>query len=90
MALKPLNSVAGFSVGQTPANIILANGDITTNNFTTTGVANLNNVGNVLIYGGSSGHARLCHSLAEMTGSHPSRIDTPFSVPLKIFSLKER
>ena len=55
MALKPLNSVAGFSVGQTPANIILANGDITTNNFTTTGVANLNNVGNVLIYGGSSG-----------------------------------
>ena len=55
MALKPLNSVAGFSVGQTPANVILANGDITTNNITTTGVANLNNVGNVLIYGGSSG-----------------------------------
>lgn len=55
MALKPLNSVAGFSVGQTPANIILANGDITTNNFTTTGVSNLNNISNVLIYGGSSG-----------------------------------
>ena len=32
MAIKPLNSVAGFSVGENPANIILANGDITTNN----------------------------------------------------------
>ena len=55
MALKPLNSVAGFSVGETPANVILANGDITTNNFTTTGVANLNNIGNVKISGGSNG-----------------------------------
>lgn len=55
MALKPLNSVAGFSVGETPANIILANGDITTTNITTTGVSNLNSIGNVKISGGSSG-----------------------------------
>ena len=55
MAIKPLNSVAGFSVGENPANIILANGDITTNNITTTGVANLNSIGNVKISGGSSG-----------------------------------
>ena len=41
MALKPLNSVAGFSVGETPSNIILANGDVTTTNITTTGIANL-------------------------------------------------
>lgn len=36
MAIKPFNSVAGFSVGEDPANIILANGYITTNgaNFT--------------------------------------------------------
>ena len=54
MALKPLNSVAGFSVGETPANIILANGDITTNNITTTGRANLNAIGNVIITGGSN------------------------------------
>jgi len=32
MAIKALNSVAGFSVGEVPANIILANGDITSNN----------------------------------------------------------
>ena len=31
MSLKPLNSVGGFSVGEIPANIILANGDITAN-----------------------------------------------------------
>ncbi len=55
MAIKPFNSVAGFSVGETPANIILANGDITTTNITTTGVSNLNSVGNVKISGGSSG-----------------------------------
>ena len=55
MALKPLNSVAGFSVGETPANIILANGDVTTNNITTTGKANLNAIANVIITGGSTG-----------------------------------
>ena len=55
MAIRPLNSVAGFSVGETPANIILANGDITTTNITTTGVSNLNSVGNVKISGGIAG-----------------------------------
>ena len=55
MAIRPLNSVAGFSVGETPSSIILANGDITTTNITTTGVSNLNSVGNVKISGGSSG-----------------------------------
>lgn len=37
MAIKPLNSVAGFSVGEVPANIILGNGDITANNATFNG-----------------------------------------------------
>ena len=55
MAIKSLNSVAGFSVGETPANIILANGDITTNNFTTTGISNLNSISNVAISGGTDG-----------------------------------
>ena len=51
MALKPLNSVAGFSVGETPSNIILSNGDITTTNFTASGVSNLGPVGNLIITG---------------------------------------
>ncbi len=38
MALKPFNSVAGYSVGEVPsANIILANGDITASNATFSG-----------------------------------------------------
>ncbi len=37
MALKPLNSVGGFSVGEVPANVILANADITANKGTFTG-----------------------------------------------------
>ena len=45
MAIKALNSVAGFSVGEVPANIILANGDITSTNGTFT--ANIS-AGNVL------------------------------------------
>ena len=45
MAIKALNSVAGFSVGEIPANIILANGDITSGNGTFT--ANIS-AGNVL------------------------------------------
>lgn len=55
MAIKPLNSVAGFSVGETPVSIILANGDVTTTNITMSGVSNLNSIGNVKILGGTSG-----------------------------------
>jgi len=37
MAIRTFNSVGGFSVGENPANIILANGDITTSHVTLTG-----------------------------------------------------
>ncbi len=50
MAIKPFNSVGGFSVGETPANVILANGDITTSNANLTAnlyVTNTANVGNL-------------------------------------------
>ncbi len=54
MALKPLNSVGGFSVGEIPANVILSNADIISNNLTVQKVANLGPVGNVIITGGSA------------------------------------
>jgi hypothetical protein len=45
MALKPFNSVAGFSVGEIPAiNIILANGDVTASNATFSGNVLISNV----------------------------------------------
>ncbi len=37
MSIKALNSVAGFSVGEDPTEVILANGDITTTNAALTG-----------------------------------------------------
>ena len=50
MAIKPFNSVGGFSVGEVPANVILSNGDITTGSANLTAnlyVTNTANVGNL-------------------------------------------
>lgn len=74
MAIKAFNSVEGFSVGETPANIILANGDITTTNFTANGVSSLGPVSNVKITGGTAGQAIVTDgagnlSFAAVTGS---------------------
>ena len=55
MAIKPFNSIQGFSVGEIPANIILANGDITTTNITANGISNLGPVSNLILTGGSIG-----------------------------------
>jgi len=55
MAIKPFNSIQGFSVGEEPENIILANGDITTTNITANGISNLGPVSNLILTGGSSG-----------------------------------
>ena len=69
MALKPLNSVGGFSVGEIPANVILANSDIFTNNFTVNSFANLGNVGNVYIGGGNNGAVLSTDGLGNLTWS---------------------
>ncbi len=49
MAIRKFNSVGGFSVGENPTDIILANGDITTTNANLTGNLNVThvNAGNV-------------------------------------------
>lgn len=58
MTIRAFNSVQGYSVGANPQqDIILANGDITTVNFTANGVSNLGPIGNVKISGGSAGQA---------------------------------
>ena len=56
MALKALNSVAGFSVGEVANIVIYGNSDISAGNLTLVGTANLNSVSNVIITGGSSGY----------------------------------
>jgi hypothetical protein len=55
MAIRPLNSIAGFSVGDPSIQVVQANGDITTINLTANGVSTLGNVGNVKITGGNNG-----------------------------------
>ena len=57
MAVRPLNSIAGFSAGDPSITVIQANADITTINFTANGISNVGNVGNFKITGGSSGQA---------------------------------
>lgn len=55
MAIRTFNSVGGFSVGENPTTIILANGDITTANATFTGnVAAGNILTNNLLYANGS------------------------------------
>lgn len=55
MAIRPLNSIAGFSTGDPAVTIIQANGDVSTINFTANGISNVGNVGNLKILGGSNG-----------------------------------
>ncbi len=55
MALKPLNVVDGLSVGETPIDVIDANGNVTANNLTVSGTTDLGPIGNITITGGVSG-----------------------------------
>ena len=55
MAVRPLNSIAGFSAGDPAITVIQANGDVTTINFTANGISDLNAIANVRISGGTSG-----------------------------------
>jgi len=67
MALRPLNSIAGFSTGDPAIQIVQANGDITTINFTANGFSNLGPVSNVIITGGSSGQALITDGAGNLT-----------------------
>ena len=56
MALRPFNSIEGYSVGQDPQIAVIDdNGNVTATNLTVNGVSNLGPVGNVHITGGSTG-----------------------------------
>ena len=87
MALRPFNSVAGITVGNDPQTpIILANGDITTINFTANGVSNLGPIGNVIITGGSNGQVIQTDGLGNLTftdqASANSAAPMPYYIPV--------
>ena len=72
MSTVAFNSVSGYTVGENPAkSIILANGDITTINFTSNGVSNFGPVANVRITGGTSGQAIVTDGAGNLTFGTP-------------------
>ena len=56
MPVSKINSIAGFSVGETLTNVVDANANISANNLSVSGEANLGNIGNLTISGGSNGY----------------------------------
>jgi hypothetical protein len=67
MAVRPLNSIAGFSTGDPAIAVIQANGDITTINLTANGVSNLGPVSNLILTGGSNGQALITDGNGNLT-----------------------
>ncbi len=96
MALRPLNSVAGISVGNDPhVTIIQANGDITTANitansvvdFTATSNVSLGAVSNIHITGGSNGQVLSTDgsgtlSFIDVSGGGNTAAPMPYIIPV--------
>ena len=95
MALRPLNSVAGISVGNDPQTVvILANGDITTTNITANGVVDfsatsnvaLGNISNVHILGGTNGQVIRTDGAGDLSFTDASSANSaapmPYYVPV--------
>jgi hypothetical protein len=85
MAIKPFNSVQGFSVGEEPSNIILANGDITTTNITANGISNLGPVSNLILTGGSNGQVVTTDGLGNLTFTTVSSGSSNLAAPMPYF-----
>jgi len=96
MALRPLNSIAGISVGNDPhVTIIQANGDITTTNitansvvdFTATSNVSLGAVSNIHITGGSNGQVLSTDgsgtlSFIDVSGGGNTAAPMPYIIPV--------
>jgi hypothetical protein len=57
MAIKKFNSEDGFSTGYEPIDVIDANGNVTANSLFVTTSADLGDIANILITGGSNGQS---------------------------------
>jgi filamentous hemagglutinin len=85
MAIKPFNSIHGFSVGEQPANIILSNGDITTTNITANGITDLGPVSNLKLSGGSNGQVVTTDGLGNLTFTSVSSGNSNLAAPMPYF-----
>jgi hypothetical protein len=85
MAVRPFNSVAGFSAGDPAYTVIQANGDVTTVNFTANGVSDLGNVGNVHIFGGNSGQFLKTDGVGNLTWDSVGNITSNNAGPMPYY-----
>ncbi len=87
MALKPLNVVDGLSVGETPIDVIDANGNVTATNLTVSGISDLGAIGNITITGGSNGQAIVTDGAGNLSfitiegGGGNSAAPMPYFIP---------
>jgi len=95
MAIRPLNSIAGFSTGDPAFVVIQANGDVTTVNVTANGVIDfttasnvaLGNVGNVHITGGNADQYLKTDGLGNLTWDSIGNLSSnraavmPYNIP---------
>ena len=86
MAIKALNSIGGFSIGDIPTDIITANGDINAPNISISGKSNLGPIGIVIILGGSAnqiistdghGHLFFANNVSDKIANGTSNINIP-------------
>jgi hypothetical protein len=85
MALRPFNSIEGFSVGESPRlDVIYANGDVSAVNFTASGVSNLGPISNVIITGGSAGQVIQTDGTGNLTFADASGGNNAATMPYQI------
>jgi len=84
MAVRPLNSIAGFSTGDPAVTIVQANGDITTVNFTANGISNLGSNSNVIITGGSNNQVLTTDGVGNLSWSTVAVSQSAAPMPIVI------
>ena len=72
MALRPLNALDGLSVSENSIQIIFANGFVSATSLAVTNEADLGNIGNVTISGGSSGQVLTTDGSGNLSFTTPS------------------
>ena len=85
MAIRLLNSIAGFSTGDPAITVVQANGDVTTINLTANGISNLGPVSNVHITGGNTGQFLKTDGVGNLSWDDVGNITSNTAAPMPYF-----
>jgi len=87
MAIRSFNSVGGFSVAETPVEIVSNIGNVTPVNLDVAGLSDLGAIGNVTITGGSSGQGIITDGSGGLSfGSTGQAANSATNMPYQINS----